>query len=85
MRILLTAIVVFLVLASSQARAQFIPPPPRPPVLPPNFQQQQQVRPGLGSRCATQFGICMMGAPGQVGTVCTCPTVQGLAPGQIVQ
>jgi hypothetical protein len=44
----------------------------------PGFQQ------GLGQRCATQFGICLMNGGGPINAPCFCQSMQGPMGGIII-
>lgn len=77
------------ILFPSGAEAQFfgLPPPPPPvfaappPMYPspvPGFQQ------GLGQRCATQYGVCLMNGGGPLNAPCFCQSIQGPMGGVII-
>jgi len=88
-------IAMFLLILVSVAAAASAQPPSypapysysRPPYQAPYPMPYPQAPPSqaqFGIRCATQFGICVMRAPGPLGYGCSCPGPFGLVLGTIV-
>lgn len=68
------------------AYAQYfqVPAPYPNPYAPPGYGGAAPVV-AFGLRCQSQVGICVMGAPGPVGSACYCMTPYGPAQGMIIR